>query len=189
MVAKGKGLGKVRVKSVKRIILSAGVLIAAVIAALVIFNNVFSSKSKEVSVEPVPTPTASEKNVDSKADIKEENFKIANVETTDSSDKEAMKAVGEAIIKNKDISVKVINYTRISGLAEKVRVALELNGFVVSAGNDNSLKSISSVVIEKKENVSGEWIKNLLDIKKVRKELDPQSRFDILVILGDDYKS
>jgi hypothetical protein len=187
MAAKIKGNGKIRIKSVKQIILSVSLILTAVVVIFIVYNVGFSKKSIEVIAEPVVTSARSE-NATNETDVKAENSKRVNVaNTSDFSHNEAMNEIGESIVKNKDIRVKVVNHSRKSGLSERIRLALEVNGFIVSAGNDNSLKGVSSVIIEKKDNISGEGIMKLISVKRIRKELDLDSRFDIIVILGDDY--
>lgn len=199
MAAKKKRHGRIRIKSVKRFILSTGLLVAAVIALLMIRNAVFSEGSKEVIVEPSATALVAQDNTsedntlvteeDSKEDtVKNEVSEVASVANAsqESRDK-ASTEIGEAIVKNKGISVNIINHSQKTGISEKVRAVLEVNGFSVSSGNAKSLKRVNSVIIEKKDNVSGEEIGKLIDIKRVRKEVDPDSRFDIVVIIGDDY--
>ncbi|HOM02955.1 MAG TPA: LytR C-terminal domain-containing protein [Acetivibrio sp.] len=92
------------------------------------------------------------------------------------------------VIQQTGASIQVINYTGRKKLSEEVRTTLENYGFVVSSGNGSSLKYVSSAIIEKKENVSGEELKSLLNIKRIKKEVDPGSRFDFIIILGDDYE-
>jgi hypothetical protein len=186
MAAKKKGLGRIRIKSAKRIILSASLVIAAV-AVVLVLHNTFSSKSKEASVEPVVTSSP----IINTINTTEANPtpKLSNVQTSGFSHEEAMKGISKSIVKNKNTRVKVINYSREQGLAERIRAGLEINGYIVSAGNDKSLKRISSVIIEKKENISGEGLIDLIGIRKVRKEIDSNSKYDIIVILGDDYDS
>jgi len=75
---------------------------------------------------------------------------------------------------------------RTKNLGEEIRTTLETM-VLVSSGNGSSLKHVSSAIIEKKENVSGEELGNLLNIKRIRKEIDPSSRFDFIIILGDDF--
>ena len=187
MAAKIKGNGKIRIKSVKRIILSVSLIFTAVVVIFVVYNLGFTKNTKEVIAEPVVTSVRPE-NAINHTDVMEDNSKPVNMEnTSDFSRNDAMKEIGESIIKNKDIRVKVVNHSRKPGLSERIRLALEVNGFIVSAGNDNSLKGASSVIIEKKDNVSGEGIMKLISVKRIRKELDIDSRFDIIVILGDDY--
>lgn len=60
------------------------------------------------------------------------------------------------VIQQKGASIHVINYTGQKNLGEEIRTTLENYGFVVSSGNGSSLKHVSSAIIEKKENVSGE---------------------------------
>ncbi len=187
MAAKKKRLGKGRKKSFKRIIILAGILIGTVISLLTLRNAVFSEKSKAVVVEPSATAIVSQEAVKD-IEFKNEISDIANAaNASQASYDEAIKEISDSISKNKGIRVKVVNHSRNLGYSEKFRAILELNGFSVSAGNDKSLKRISSVIIEKKDDISGEAIAKLVNIKSVRKELDTESRFDIVVVIGDDY--
>lgn len=211
MAAKKKRLGKIRIKSLKRVILSSGLLIIAIIALLVVRYAVFSKDSEERAVQPYVIAEPSDDNInDNQSENANENTsENASDNTTNSenddkskneisevavaanaslaSHDEAMKEIGETIVKNKGINVNVVNCTTKSDLPEKVRAALEVNGFSVSVGKDKSLKRVNSVIIEKKDNVSGEDIKKLLNINRIKQELDPDSRFDIIVVIGDDY--
>lgn len=185
MATKKKGLGKYRIKSFKRIVLLTGLLIVSVIALLTFYTAGFSGKSKEVIAQPTDNSIqVLVKDTVVKKEISD--VAIAANESLASRD-EAIKEIGESIAKNKGITVKVVNHSRNNGYSEKLRAVLEVNGFSVSAGNDKSLKRINSVIIEKKDNVSGESITKMVNIKRVRKELDPNSRFDIVVVIGDDY--
>lgn len=215
MAAKKKRLGKIRIKSLKRVVISSVFLIAAIIALLVVRNGVFSGNRKEIAAKPsavakltkddindnvkdntkdnTDNNTNDNKKDDSKDDTEENpatnevsDVAIAANASLASSD-EAMKEIGEIIAKNKGVSVNVINNSQKPGLSEKVRAVLEVNGFSVSAGNDKSLKHVNSVIIEKKDDISGEDISKLLNIRRIRKEPDPDSRFDIVVVIGDDY--
>ena len=186
MAAKKKGLGRIRVKSVKRIILSASLIIVAA-AVVLVLHNTFSRKTKEAIAEPVVTSSPLINAVNTTKT--ETTPKLTNARPSEFSYEEARKEIRKSIVNNKNTHVKVINYSRKEGLAETIRAALEINGYVVSAGNDKSLKSINSVIIEKKENISGEGLIDLIKIGKVRKEIDSNSKYDIIVILGDDYKS
>lgn len=187
MAAKKKGLGKVKIKSFKRIVLLTGLLIVAVVALLTVYNSVFSTKSKGVIAQPTATGIVEQVTVNDIV-VKKENSDVAiAANASQASRDEAIKEMSESIAKNKGITVKVVNHSRNLGYSEKLRAVLEVNGFSVSAGNDKSLKRVNSVIIEKKDNVSGEGITKLVNIKRVRKELDPDSRFDIVVVIGDDY--
>lgn len=186
MAAKKKGLGRIRIKSAKRIILSAGLIIAAA-AVVLVLHNTFLSKSKEAIIEPVVTASPLINAVD--ATKTETTPKLTNARTSEFSYEEARKEISKSTVKNKKTHVKVINYSREEGLAERVRAGLEINGYVVSAGNDKSLKRINSVIIEKKENISGKGLIDLIKIRNLRKEIDSNSKYDIIVILGDDYDS
>lgn len=216
MAAKKKKLGKIRIKSLKRVVLSSVFLIAVVIALLVVRNGVFSENRKKIAAKPSAVAELPKDDIndnakdDTKDDANSDTNDNANDNTRDdakenpatneisdvaiaanaslASSDEAMKEIGELIAKNKGVSVNVINNSQKSGLSEKVRAVLEVNGFCVSAGNDKSLKHVNSVIIEKKDDVSGEEISKLLNIRRIKKEPDPDSRFDIIVVIGDDYK-
>ncbi|MCX7922212.1 MAG: LytR C-terminal domain-containing protein [Clostridia bacterium] len=86
------------------------------------------------------------------------------------------------------IKVEVINYTGINKLAEEIRYTLEANGFQVSAGNGKSNKFVTTAIIERNDKKAGIEVQKVIKIGKIKKELTPGSRFDVTVILGDDYK-
>ncbi|NLL06346.1 MAG: LytR C-terminal domain-containing protein [Clostridiaceae bacterium] len=187
MAAKKKRYSKARKKRFRRIIILAGILFLTVILLMVLRNTFFSDKSKAVIVEPSATAIVYQEVVED-TDIKNELSDIANAaNASQASYDEAIKEISDSIAKNKGIRVKVVNHSRNTGYSEKLRAVLELNGFTVSSGNDKSLKRVSSVIIEKKYDISGEAITKLVNINRIRKELDPESRFDIVVVIGDDY--
>lgn len=187
MAAKRKKPSRARKKSLKRIIILAGILIVAVISLLTLRKAVFSEKSEAVVVQPSATAIVSQEAV-TDIDSQNEISDIANAaNASQASYDEAIKEISDSISKNKGIRVKVVNHSRNLGYSEKFRAILELNGFSVSAGNDKSLKRISSTIIEKKDDISGESIAKLVNIKRISRELEPESRFDIVVVIGDDY--
>jgi len=87
------------------------------------------------------------------------------------------------------IRVQVINYTGITGLAEATKTTLESAGFEVSCGNETSLKAVKSSVSEKPEVNAFSQISKILNMP-VRSATHSESsaRFDVIVILGDDYR-
>ena len=187
VAAKKKRRAKSRKKSFKRIIILVGILIVTVISLLTLRNAVFSEKSEAVVVKPSPSAIVIE---EASKDIgfNNEISEIANAaNASQASYDEANREISESISKNKGIKVKVVNHSRNTGDSEKLRAILEINGFTVSAGNDKSLKRVSSVIIEKKDDISGEAVSKLVNIKRIRKEIEPDSRFDIVVVIGDDF--
>lgn len=86
------------------------------------------------------------------------------------------------------IRVEVINYSGIKQIAELVRETLEMHGYKVSAGNGKTNTPIVSQIIERNDSGAGTDLKRILNISNVIKIPDPQSRFDVTVIIGDDYK-
>lgn len=176
--------GKIRVKSPKRVIISIVLLLLVGVGIFFGLRIFLTEKSKEVSGEQVgkatPALVVSTANIPDSTPTAKATKKVSSVE-------EAMKELRETMISNREVSVKVVNYTRIEGLAEGVRNVLESYGFIVAAGNDSTLKRVNSAIVEKKENVPGSGIMNVLDIKSRKMELDNDSRFDILVIIGDDF--
>ncbi|MDP4093643.1 MAG: LytR C-terminal domain-containing protein [Bacillota bacterium] len=84
------------------------------------------------------------------------------------------------------INVEVINRSTNKKLTEAVKSTLEAGGFVVSAGNDNNT-SVSTLIIERNDTKSGTAVRNVLKTGRIIKEPDSKSRFDVTVIIGDDY--
>jgi hypothetical protein len=95
----------------------------------------------------------------------------------------------EKPLKQEDrIKVEVVNYSGIAGLAEKVRAKLEAAGFDASSGNGRSTEPGRSEILERNEKKAGGKVQKLLGAIRVRKEIAAESRFDVTLIIGDDYK-
>lgn len=178
---------RIRIKSFWRVALSVFILVAVVAAALLI-RNFFFKKPTQISAIPTatsslsvsPTPLATMMNVEvTNVPVPANGAQVPYDDT--------VKEIAELIAKNNGITVNIINYSRNSGYSEKLRALLEINGFSVSAGNDKALKRVNSAIVEKTEGIPGELIGKLVNIGRVREEFDSNSRFDVVVIIGDDY--
>ncbi|HEY5584245.1 MAG TPA: LytR C-terminal domain-containing protein [Ruminiclostridium sp.] len=90
-------------------------------------------------------------------------------------------------VNNKKLVVEVINYTDKSGLAEETRAMLEAKGYTVSAGNYVDSKQGTSQIIIRKKGVNTDVIRNMLKISVIKEELQPDSRFDVTIIIGSDF--
>lgn len=86
------------------------------------------------------------------------------------------------------IRVEVINYSGIKNLAEQIRSTLEASGFEVSAGNGSSSGVVRSEIIERNEKKAGKEVYNVLKLGRIRKDTETESKFDVTVIIGDDYR-
>lgn len=86
------------------------------------------------------------------------------------------------------INVEVINYSGIPGLAEKIRGKLEAAGYSASSGNGRSSGPVRSELVERNDKKAAGEIKKLLGPVRVRKEYISGSRYDVTLIIGDDYK-
>ncbi len=98
----------------------------------------------------------------------------------------AKETAAQSTVNNKKLVIEVINCTDKSGLAEDTREMLEARGFTVSAGTNSDKQGTSQIIIRKK-GVNTEVIKNTLKISVVKEELQPESRFDVTIILGSDF--
>lgn len=85
------------------------------------------------------------------------------------------------------IKVEVINYTDRKNLAEQVRAALETGGFEVSAGNATASKPVRTEIIDRNDKAKAAEVKKVVKVGTIRKEPDPNSRFDVTLIIGEDY--
>ncbi len=85
------------------------------------------------------------------------------------------------------VKVEVVNRSSQKDLAEKVRQKLENAGFEVSAGNDPSISAVRTEIILRKENPEAQKVSGVVKASKVSTQLDPNSRYDVTIIIGDDY--
>lgn len=116
-------------------------------------------------------------------------FGTIKYERTPGSAVEETKDYGEDIpAKTAKIKVEVINYTSIKKLAEDIRTTLEASGYDVSAGNGKSDKPMKTMIVERNDKKSGAEIQKILKAGTVVRWPDSKSRFDVTVIIGDDYR-
>ncbi len=103
------------------------------------------------------------------------------------SEEPAEKTPSQSTVKNEKLVVEIINCTDKSGLAEEIRTMLEAKGYNVSAGNSfDGTEGTSQILIRKKGAIT-DTIKNTLRISVIKEELQPESRFDVTIILGSDF--
>lgn len=85
------------------------------------------------------------------------------------------------------IKVEVINYTDKKALAELVRASLEAEGYEVSTLNSDTIKPVKTEILERNDKNAGAAVRGVIKVGKVTKAADPGSRYDVTVILGDDF--
>lgn len=140
-------------------------------------SGVFDKEVVEVKKQPQPEQTAESKApkkivIDSEP-VKKEPVKQAPAEASSTVD-------------NKKLIIEVINCTEKNGLAEDTREMLEAQGYTVSAGTNSEIQGTSQIIIRKK-GVNTDVIKGVLKIGAEKEELQPNSRFDVTIILGSDF--
>ncbi|EMS69716.1 LytR C-terminal domain-containing protein [Ruminiclostridium cellobioparum] len=94
--------------------------------------------------------------------------------------------VAQSTVDNKKLIIEVLNCTDKNGLAEDTRGMLEAQGYKVSAGTNAEKQGTSQIIIRKK-GVIPDVIKDVLKISVVKEELQPDSRYDVTIILGSDF--
>ncbi len=99
----------------------------------------------------------------------------------------AEKTPSQSTVKNEKLAVEVINCTDISGLADAIRTMLEAKGHKVSAGNTFESTQGTSKILIRKKGVNADAISNSLKISVIKEELQPESRFDVTIIIGRDF--
>lgn len=138
-------------------------------------SGVFDKEVVEVKKQPQKVQAATSSTpkkiiVDSEPDVEEPAKETAAVST----------------VNNKKLVIEVINCTGKDGLAEDTRGMLESRGYTVSAGSNSETQGTSQIIIRKK-GVKTDVIKSTLRISVVKEELQPDSRFDVTIILGSDF--
>jgi len=98
----------------------------------------------------------------------------------------AKDSVAESTVNNDKLIIEVLNCTDKSGLAEDTRGMLEAKGYSVSAGTNSEKQGTSKIIIRKK-GVKTDIIEKVLKISVVEEQLQPDSRYDVTIILGSDF--
>ncbi len=135
-------------------------------------SGVFDKAVVEVKKQPVEASTSTKKTV-----AAPESVKKAPTDRTPA----------VSTVNNNKLVVEVINCTGKSGLAEDTRTMLEAKGYTVSAGNSIDSKQDTSQILIRKKGAKPDVIRNMLKISVIKEELQPDSRFDITIIIGSDF--
>jgi hypothetical protein len=85
------------------------------------------------------------------------------------------------------ILVRIINYTGDASMGEQVRTLLEQNGYLVASETGISSGRVSTKIIDMHSGDFSNKIFSLLNIGKIMSDYDPNSKYDVVVILGDDF--
>jgi len=92
-------------------------------------------------------------------------------------------------IDNSKISIEVLNATSRSGLASSVAEKLKEEGYnVTKIGNYKSTDKVSTSVINRTDSEYAKRVKEFLGVGKVKTEKEENSKVDVTVILGSDYR-
>jgi len=96
----------------------------------------------------------------------------------------------DVLVKDKsEINIEVLNGTSRSGLASSVAEKLKDEGYnVTKIGNYKTSTNIATSVINRSSGEYAKEVKDFLGIGKVKNELEEDSKVDVTVILGSDYK-
>lgn len=89
--------------------------------------------------------------------------------------------------KQEKIRVEVINRTGAKYAAEDLRKLLIQSGFEASAANGPTDKPIKTEIIDRNDKNASIEVKKVIKIGKISKQVDPNSKYDVTVIIGDDY--
>ena len=88
-----------------------------------------------------------------------------------------------------EITIEVLNGTSRNGLASSVAEKLKNEGYnVTKIGNYKTSTNISTSVINKSSGEYAKEVKDFLEIGKIKNEIEEDSKVDVTVILGSDYK-
>ena len=172
-----------------------GTFIIIFIGSIVTFNFIKDSRvfaaSPQLAAKPqAKTTTANAKTyTDNGKDQQYERTFDTGVNSTTDNGKLPTTTETVDTKKQDKIKVDIINYTGISNLAEEIRAQLEALGYDVSAGNGTSYQAVETVIIEKSIKANGSEIQDIIKAGRVVKFLDASSRFDIVIKIGDDYKT
>lgn len=85
------------------------------------------------------------------------------------------------------INIELINYTGLNKAGEYVKQLFEEEGHIVSLGNASSISFVETKIIEKNDKKLGNDARKILKAGKVTQLFEAESRFDVTIILGNDY--
>lgn len=111
-----------------------------------------------------------------------------NITNTSTPSGESVQATPAPTVKTK-ILVHVINYTGDPSIGETIRTQLEQNGYFVASESAISSGRVSTKILEKHSADYSQRIYNILNMGKIMSDFDPNSKYDVEIILGDDFQA
>lgn len=167
------------------------IVVCSVILSLNFFKDAkIFQKAVVAAVVEKPAASPVDKNLQQEEPVKKDDeYKTIQYKRDPSAEvQDATQYDEKTIPKANKIKVQVVNYTDIKKLAEEIRTTLEASGYEVSSGNAKSNTPMKTLIVEKNDKKAGAEIHKILKAGKVVKWPDAKSRFDVTVIIGDDFK-
>ncbi len=168
----------------------AGTIVIGILLTVVAFN--FTKDSRLLHAGRWPEQSTQKQPATTGTTVQEDSgFDKVNYErpkdqvNTDSTVKKNTKDESGIPAKTK---IQIINRSTVKSLTEQLRTTFEAGGFVVSAGNEQTNTTQSTIIIEWNNSKAGEKVQKILKSGKIVKQNDPSSRFDATLIIGDDYR-
>lgn len=86
------------------------------------------------------------------------------------------------------IKVEIVNYTGLKNIPEEIKTTLEAAGFEASIVNYKANKNEKTTLIERSNKKAGAEVQKVLNVGKILTEVDTKAKFDVTLIIGEDYK-
>ena len=86
------------------------------------------------------------------------------------------------------VKVEIVNYTGQKNIAEELKLTFEASGFEASIVNFKANKDEKTTIIERTNKKVGLEVQKILKAGKIMTAIDPKSKFDVTLKIGEDYK-
>lgn len=86
------------------------------------------------------------------------------------------------------VRIEIVNYSGLKNVAEEIKTTLEAAGFEASVVNYKANKNEKTSIIERNNKKAGLEVQKVLNAGKIVTAIDPKSKFDVTLVIGEDYK-
>ena len=154
------------------------------------FGQALAANDPIPTATPIATPVETGISIEDKSLVLDNTNRIPRQTEPASIDETAKPTKKPNIVSTPSkISVRLINYTGIPNNGETVRKLLEQNGYMVASEAGVSSGRVSTKVLNKNTLQHGFKIRDIIKFGKVSDDYDSNSKYDVVVILGDDYEA
>lgn len=144
-----------------------------------------TSNSTSTSTKSNPSISKSDNKSDDSTSSRTEGKDIKGVTSSEGTTLDSSQDTRQKFEGNSTVLIK--NYTGIEDVGKQMKDTLEISGIAAKVENSEVRGNVSSFILIKKDLDFIKNIENIVRIYSIQKQIDPNSEFDAIIVLGNDF--